>query len=47
MLLTLGLESVDVSIIKETINNMYEAINDYALDKRGDVGSWVREEAMR
>jgi len=22
-------------------------MNDYALDRRGDVGSWVREEAMR
>ena len=47
MMQTLGLESVDSSIIKETIDNMYKAINDYALDKRGDVGSWVREEAMR
>jgi tubulin-specific chaperone D len=47
MLRTLGLESVDPSIIKQTIENLYKAIADYALDKRGDVGSWVREEAMR
>ena len=47
MMQTLGLEFVDSSIIKETIDNMYKAINDYALDKRGDVGSWVREESMR
>jgi len=26
---------------------LYKAINDYAVDRRGDVGSWVREEAMR
>ena len=46
MMRTLGLESIDNSIIKETIDNMYKAINDYALDKHGDVGSWVREEVM-
>lgn len=22
------------------------ALNDYSVDRRGDVGSWVREEAM-
>lgn len=26
---------------------MYRSIQDYALDRRGDVGSWVREESMR
>lgn len=25
---------------------MYKALDDYALDRRGDVGSWVREESM-
>ena len=25
---------------------MYKGLNDYAIDRRGDVGSWVREEAM-
>lgn len=24
----------------------FEGLNDYAIDKRGDVGSWVREESM-
>lgn len=28
-------------------NTLYRALQDYALDRRGDVGSWVREEAMR
>jgi hypothetical protein len=47
MLKTLGLASVDPGIIKDTIDHLYKAIHDYAIDKRGDVGSWVREEAMR
>ena len=25
---------------------MYEGFQDYAVDKRGDVGSWVRQESM-
>lgn len=25
---------------------LYKALNDYEVDRRGDVGSWVREEAM-
>ena len=25
---------------------MFSALNDYQLDRRGDVGSWVREESM-
>jgi len=25
---------------------MFDGLNDYQLDRRGDVGSWVREEAM-
>ena len=27
-------------------NTMFNALNDYQLDRRGDVGSWVREETM-
>lgn len=47
MMITLGFDSLEPSLIKEAIDYMYRAIDDYALDKRGDVGSWVREEAMR
>ena len=28
------------------IETFYKALDDYAVDRRGDVGSWVREEAM-
>jgi len=44
---TLGIESVDSAIIKDTLEHLFMATDDYTLDKRGDVGSWVREEAMR
>jgi len=44
---TLTLEAVDPVIIQSAIEHMFKAIQDYAIDKRGDVGSWVREEAMR
>lgn len=47
MMITLGFDSLDPLFIREAIEYMYRAIDDYALDKRGDVGSWVREEAMR
>jgi hypothetical protein len=45
--LNLGLKSVGTKNIKTAIDCLFKAINDYAIDKRGDVGSWVREEAMR
>ena len=25
---------------------LYKALDDYAVDRRGDVGSWVRQESM-
>ena len=28
------------------METFYKALNDYTLDRRGDVGSWVREETM-
>ena len=33
-------------IIAQCIENFYHGMNDYQIDRRGDVGSWVREEAM-
>jgi hypothetical protein len=40
---TLGLHSIDPSIANKSLEVFFEALNDYAVDKRGDVGSWVRE----
>jgi hypothetical protein len=28
------------------LETFYKGFDDYAVDRRGDVGSWVREEAM-
>ena len=28
------------------MDTLFGALNDYQLDRRGDVGSWVREETM-
>ena len=33
-------------LLSVAIDTMYEALKDYQLDRRGDVGSWVREETM-
>lgn len=33
--------------MKEIFATLQKAMNDYTLDRRGDVGSWVREETMR
>lgn len=34
-------------IVKDQVMNIFfKALNDYAIDNRGDVGSWVREAAM-
>lgn len=33
-------------MLKHALDTMFKALNDYQLDRRGDVGSWVREEAM-
>ncbi|XP_031392563.1 tubulin-folding cofactor D [Punica granatum] len=30
----------------EVMNSLFRALNDYSVDNRGDVGSWVREAAM-
>lgn len=41
---TLGLEKL--TCIKRIIDTLFIAVNDYSVDRRGDIGSWVREEAM-
>ena len=44
--MTLGIETVPVELLNLTLNTLFGALNDYQLDRRGDVGSWVREETM-
>ena len=44
--MTLGIDSVPAELLTLTLNTLFEALNDYQLDRRGDVGSWVREETM-
>lgn len=33
-------------IKNEVMTSLFKALDDYSIDKRGDVGSWVREAAM-
>ena len=44
---TLGIHRISVQRLTNVITTLYKALDDYALDRRGDVGSWVREEAMK
>ena len=44
--MTLGINSVPAELLNLTMNTLFAALNDYQLDRRGDVGSWVREETM-
>jgi hypothetical protein len=37
---------VPKNILQDSVETFYKALNDYQIDRRGDVGSWVREEAM-
>ncbi len=32
--------------MKRIVETLFLALNDYSVDRRGDIGSWVREEAM-
>jgi len=47
VVISLGITNVNKHMLKEVFETLYKAIQDYALDRRGDVGSWVREESMR
>ena len=44
--MTLGMENIPIELLQKALDTMYEALKDYQLDRRGDVGSWVREETM-
>ena len=43
---TLGIDQVTPELLDLAFNTMFSALDDYQLDRRGDVGSWVREETM-
>lgn len=43
---TFGINNIPQDKIEQTLGTFYKALNDYQVDRRGDVGSWVREEAM-
>lgn len=44
--LTFGLNNLH-SLLPTLVETFYACLNDYQLDRRGDVGSWVREAAMQ
>lgn len=46
VVLTLGVERVSAELLQLVMDTLFNALNDYQLDRRGDVGSWVREETM-
>lgn len=43
---TLGIAHLEPSQVRAVLEVFYKALEDYAVDRRGDVGSWVREETM-
>ena len=43
---TLGLENISAQQRKTVLETLYCGFDDYAVDRRGDVGSWVRSESM-
>lgn len=38
---------IDKELISSVYSAMLECLNDYSIDNRGDVGSWVREAAIK
>ena len=43
---TIGFKELGAPVVKDILETLYRCLEDYQLDRRGDVGSWVREEAM-
>ncbi|KAL4199389.1 hypothetical protein AMTRI_Chr03g50890 [Amborella trichopoda] len=41
-----GAKSLDRFIKNQVFDTLFKALDDYSVDNRGDVGSWVREAAM-
>lgn len=46
MVRTFGIANTDRAQLIAIVEVLYKALDDYAVDRRGDVGSWVREESM-
>ena len=42
----MGIKSISEQQRKDILEALYRGFEDYAIDKRGDVGSWVRQESM-
>ena len=42
----IGIANIDRDQLCDINETFYKALGDYAVDRRGDVGSWVREETM-
>ena len=43
---TVGLTEIKSETRKQILETFYKCFDDYAVDRRGDVGSWVRQESM-
>lgn len=43
---TMGIENLEPAQREKVLETLYKGFEDYAIDKRGDVGSWVRQESM-
>ena len=41
-----GVASLKAVLKEQVMESLFEALDDYAVDNRGDVGSWVREAAI-
>lgn len=43
---TIGIKNIAAEQRTKILETLYRGFDDYAIDKRGDVGSWVRQESM-
>ena len=44
--MVLGVKNLQPETRSKILETFYACFDDYAVDRRGDVGSWVRQEAM-
>ena len=44
--MVLGIHNLQPETRNKILETFYSCFDDYAVDRRGDVGSWVRQEAM-
>ncbi len=45
VVVTVGLENLG-NQLPRVVDTLFQALNDYSVDRRGDVGWWVRSDAM-